>query len=599
MLTTRMSVMVALVVALPALMAAVPQRQPATESAPAAPGGEPSLVPVTLNVVVTDKRGRPVPTLKAADFQLDDNGETQTIGSVELRTPTSLATDAAAPITSDVDEIAAAREPSTRVIALFLDEFNVSPGANTDRVREAATRFINEYVRPRDLIYVLKPMGPVNAIRFTRDRAVALAAVTGFAGRKGDYEPRSPFESEFFGRTPGAVESARTQIVTTGLRELTLKMGELRPSRGALLLVSEGFSRPGGVEKRRLPDWQGLARAAGHFNLPIYTLDPGDPEPPAADADSAPAPDRNQVTLQSLATQTGGEAVADARDLLPSLARISRDLDTYYVLTYTPTKPTDGRFHPIVVRTTRKDTQVRVPSGYWSPLSTEWRTWLNRPLTTAPALPTRAVRRSRLVDLWSGFERDSDGRLQLVLSWEPTPLGMTSKLRPTEVSVKASGPDGTALFDGGLGPVDPDSPVPGTDRVAIPVTTGRVQLDLIVKGGDGATIETAAQDLDVPVARGNGPVLLAPQIVRARTVREFKELAALATAAPSPGRVFSRGERLLIRVPAYNPDGSDISVAAAVVNLRGQKIRELTRTPADGSVVLPQFESHAVVPRAG
>ena len=48
--------------------------------------------------------------------------------------------------------------------------------------------------------------------------------------------------------------------------------------------------------------------------------------------------------MQSIAAQTGGEAVSDGRELLPALARMSRDLDGYYVLTYQPSQATDGRF---------------------------------------------------------------------------------------------------------------------------------------------------------------------------------------------------------------------------------------------------------------
>ena len=45
----------------------------------------PAPVNISINVVVTDRRGRPLVDLKPADFQLDDNGVTQTLASVELR----------------------------------------------------------------------------------------------------------------------------------------------------------------------------------------------------------------------------------------------------------------------------------------------------------------------------------------------------------------------------------------------------------------------------------------------------------------------------------------------------------------------------------
>ena len=180
---------------------------------------------------------------------------------------------------TEEDERAAAQDPATRVFAIFLDEFNVAPGVNSARVREAATKFLTESIRPGDLLYVLKPMDPVNGFRFTRDRAAAQATIARFEGRKGDYAPRTAFETQYIGRTPAAVDGARAQIVTTGLREMIMAMGELRPARGAIVLISEGFSGTAASERRRLPDWQGLARASSHFNLPIYTFDPRDPVP--------------------------------------------------------------------------------------------------------------------------------------------------------------------------------------------------------------------------------------------------------------------------------------------------------------------------------
>ena len=174
-------------------------------------------------------------------------------------------------------------------------------------------------------IHVLKPLDPVSGFRFTRDRDAARAVIEKFEGRKGDYTARTPFETQFFGRTPEAVENARAQIVTTGLRELTMKIGDLHPTRGALVLISEGFVKGPGAEQRRLPDWQSLARAASHFSLPIYALDPRDPAPVSDDPAAPTVRDRGLDTLQSIAAQTGGEAVSDGRELLPALgANVAR-----------------------------------------------------------------------------------------------------------------------------------------------------------------------------------------------------------------------------------------------------------------------------------
>jgi hypothetical protein len=109
-----------------------------------------------------------------------------------------------------------------------------------------------------------------------------------------------------------------------------------------------------------------------------------------------------------------------------------------------------------------------------------------------------------------------------------------------------------------------------------------------VKAADGSVLDTSAIDVDTPAVRGPGPVILQPQIVRARTVRDFRTLAAQADAAPTPSRTFSRSERLLIRVPGYSPDGSAVTTSVAVSNINGHTIKTLDQVPAERGI--PQFD---------
>jgi VWFA-related protein len=541
---------------------------------------------------VLDRRGRPLLDLKSGDFELDDNGIAQKIVSVELRSISATAGAPIAPIVTEDDERTAARDPDTRLFAVFLDEFNVSAGTNSSRVREAAGRFVADYVRPRDLLCVMKPLGSVTAIRFTRDRAAALAAIESFEGRKGDYAPRTDFEAQYFGRVPAAVESARMQIVTTALREVTMRIGELQSTRAALILATEGLVNTSAIDRRRLPDWQTLGRAASHFKVPIYTLDPRDPPPAPADPGRSAVADRGSIALRALAAQTGGESVGDGQQLLPALARLSRDLDTYYVLTYRPSEATDGRFHPIQVRARREAVEVRTPSGYWSPLSSEWRTWLHKASGPAVSLPTRALRRSPFIDVWYGYERTADGRLQFVFTWDPTAFSSRGrKPPPATVLLRASTSSGTTVFENDVRAASAasDGDV-ARARGSFQIAGGRLQLDLTIRAADGTVVDTAAQDIDVPVFRGEGPVLLPPQLVRARTAREFRDMVSEITAPPSPSREFSRAERLALRVPAFNPDGAPVTIAASIVNLRGQRLRELQQISPSGWTGLPQFD---------
>ncbi|MEP6918668.1 MAG: hypothetical protein ABJC89_23715, partial [Acidobacteriota bacterium] len=271
-----------------------------------APSDSPLPIPlVRIDAVVTDAQGRPILDLRPSDFELLDNGSAKPIGGVELRTaPRGGAVDAG-PIASEADEERAARQPGARVFAFVLDEFHTSPGASAARLREAVTQFIDRNLGPRDLAVVMKPLDSVATIDFTRERAVLQRVVDGFTGRKGDYAPRSPFEEQYIGRAPAAVKAARIQIVTAALRELTLRLGDLKADRGVLVLFSEGFPRDNTGGRNRIPDLQGVVRASGRFHLATYTFNPAAPQDDAAPAER----ERATAMLQWLAEQTGGRAV--------------------------------------------------------------------------------------------------------------------------------------------------------------------------------------------------------------------------------------------------------------------------------------------------
>ena len=139
-------------------------------------------------------------------------------------------------------------------------------------------------------------------------------------------------------------------------------MGDLNGGLGGIVLMSEGFtSDVPRARERRLPDLQGLVRAASRFRVLLYAFDPGAvPSPPtdSASTDADPVAESSAV-LQSLARQTGGDALTAGQDLAPAFQRVSSDLDSYYVLTFTSTNPNDGRFHSVQVTSKRRGAQVR------------------------------------------------------------------------------------------------------------------------------------------------------------------------------------------------------------------------------------------------
>ena len=562
---------------------------------------------VRLDVIVTDKSGKPMTNLKPSDFAIVESGVTQTLDSAVLTS--KLAATPAGP--ADVRPVAAAgvhvspgeppskleerlaREPGARVFAIYLDEFHVSAGASSQRVRDAVGRFIDEELRPSDLAVVMKPLDHLDAIRFTRDRDALKAGLASFAGRRGDYTPRTSFEEQYIGKVPRAVRAARAQIVASGLRALATRMGELDGGLSGVVLVTEGFATEGMQSReRRLPDLQTLVRAASRFRVVLYTANPGDVHTAAADADAGlAADDAAAATLESLARQTGGDAVERGGDLLAGLRRVSRDLDTYYVLAYRSTTASDGRFHELKVTSTRRDVLVRARAGYWAPLPAEPRT--TRVQTPAFSFP-RPMRRSPLIQSWLGTTVEQDGRRRVTFTWQPAPAApATAKrvARPEVVALRVTTTAGTVLFEGEVFPVMPGSTGAARAESAVfDAPQGRLQLDLNILRGDGSKIDVGMEDYDLPELKKGPPVILPPQLFRATSAREFREISGNANAAPQPGREFRRTDHLLMRVPTFDAAGGRVQVSAKLINRTGTVLAELAPTADRSLTAISQFD---------
>jgi VWFA-related protein len=586
---------VALLVAVPAAQS-VSIAQKDTATAP-----EPASRTIRIEAIVTDKHGKPVVDLRPADFAVFDNGVTQKVTDVQLTRRAARAgsvgpVDTPSAINSPEDEERAAREPGTRVIAVYLDEFHVSAGASSERVRDAVSRFITEQVRPSDLVVVLKPLDQLTSIRFTRDRDAARKIVESFSGHKDDYAPRTQFEEQYIGTSPVTVRRARAQIVMSGLRALASRIGEFDAGLAGIVLVTEGFNTDVPKSRdRRLADLQSLVRTASRSRALVYALDPS-PSPftgsDAADTDTV-QPESVMSAFQSVARQTGGDTVPAGGDLVPGLQRVSSDLDTYYVVTFTSAATSDGRFHDVRITSGRKDAQVRSRAGYWAPFAADVRTTTR--LNLPPIVPMRAVRRSPLIESWLGMMMETDGRRRILFTW--TPANVVSRPgksvgRPEIVALKVTTLAGAVLFEGEVTPVRGSSTVTGqrTDAAVFAADTGRLQLDLTIFQADGTKLDVGSQDFDVPELRPGRPVILPIQLFRAASAREFREISADLNAAPLPGREFRRTETLLLRVPTFDASGNTVTVSARLLNPVGSTVAELTPLPIDNPTAMSQFD---------
>ncbi len=507
---------------------------------------------VRVTAVVTDRRDQLLRNLKAADFEVVVDGQPQAIEGVEY----------------------VSGNTSPRMYVFLLDEFHTA-AEDSPAIREVLQRFVDTRLRPGDLTVVFKPLDALTSIKPSADREELRRAIATFEGRKGDYTPRTTFERNYMAQAPAAVQSARAQIVTSALRAIATAIPQLAASQPAVIvLISDGFARS--RTGRDLPaSLQSVVRVVNRADAPVYAFAPSLPR--QVEAEGAPPPDPAFVALRSLTTESGGRLFAGPAERDAGFARMMSDLDAHYVLSYHAAHGNDGRFHMLQVEVKRPDVQVRARSGYVAPMSETMRAALAPP----SAAPVRVLRRSPLIQSWSGVTPAETGRALVMVTWTPsatlppTVTATTQKPRAATVVIKASTPDGTVLFDGPVGPTgDPVSPgVPNHASFDAPL--GPVRVDMKILDVKGVVIDTDARDLTVPKPQSSGPTIYAPAVLRARSAREFRELSGDPNAAPVPTRDFWRTDRLLIRVPAFDASGSPVAVAATLLNRLRQPMRSV------------------------
>ncbi|MCM3878797.1 MAG: VWA domain-containing protein [Vicinamibacterales bacterium] len=508
---------------------------------------------VRLDAIVTDHSERPILDLHAADFELTDSGEVRAIERVALQ-----------------------KAAGRRIVAIFLDEFHVDSGEGARRAQAALHDFVDNQLRPDDLVAIMKPLDPLNTIQLTTDRVAVRAAIDAFEGRKGDYAPRSTFEEQFISRAPRSADASRAQIVTSALQALAIRIGEAGEGRKGIVIITDGFTPAmarGG--DRPASAAQAIVYAANRFSIALYPISPrinqpGDPRENDADAGRV-------AMLQTLGQQTGGRAVINQAGLAAPLKRAGQDLDEYYAITYRARPAADGKFHPIVLQVKRPGATVRARSGYWAANAASVKAAGN---PARPLLPVRPPHTSTYFRPWIGTSQGPDGLTRVSITWEagaPPPRNQ----RVNAVALKVSREDGAIVFQDRLR---------ASQRITFDVAPGLITLEMGLEGAGGATIDTDVRGMRVPDLRVTKPTFATAQLLRTRTARAFDEVSADPNAAPSPAREFSRTERLLLRIPVYGPGGTTPDVTAQLLNRVGSPMRRLTQLAAPSPAGLVQFD---------
>jgi VWFA-related protein len=514
---------------------------------------------VVIDAVVSDTRGRTVDTLKVQDFELREDGNVL-----------------------QLDEVRFIRDEQ-RVVAVYLDEYHVSAGEATDRVRAALTEFIDHELGAKDLFVVMKPLDSLLTIEMTHDRPAARAIVENFTGRMGDYAPRTDYERQFIAGTPPRIEAARSQVVWSALNALAVHLGTLGSQRKTLIVVTEGLPR---ADRRRgqetLPSLDAAIRASNHANVAVYGVDPG-MEP----LDPAPT-----ESLRRLTVDTDGLLISG--DLGAGLRGAIADATGYYLLTYHASHPADGKFHDVQVHVKRTGAQLHARKGYFAPspddaLRAAVLARLNNPKPAGPVEP--APHASPLIQPWFGWSRGGGGTTRVTFVWEPAARvpGDRSKKIPTRLTLTALAADGTVLFEGpvaptGAGTLDEPGAVP--TRAVFEAPPGRVKLRMAIHDAAAQLLDRDVRDIVVRDLKGE-VAIGTPEVLRARNARELRTVDE--SGVPVVSREFSRAEQLLVRVPVYGPSGAQPRVSAKLLSRMGQAMRDLSVTAPSGSDTFDQI----------
>ena len=523
---------------------------------------------VRVDVTVIDRRGEPVSNLTQDDFAVEEDGVPQAVSSFKFVSadgqPSTGDADSL-PIRSPEHAAAEAARDEVRVFVIFWDEYHIGRMAEAIKGRRALTSFVSTAFGPSDLVALMDPLLPVDALRFTRDRRELAEKIARLEGRFGLYTPtRSAAEDNMLQLRD--IARVRSEVTISALRSAAVHLGSIKEGRKSIVFVSEGLT---GLGLEQLSQIRELTETANNNNTAIYTLDPAGLTGGSSDS------------LREIAENTGAEAFVNTNTPEKGLRQVVREASAFYLLGYSPSRsPQDGKFHKIGVKVKRSGTDVRARRGYWAPDATQIE-HARTEAAAAEAIPSdvttamavlSAARAERFVDVWVGAHRGVDEGPSVTVAWTPrAAAGRPDPARTVSVAVKGAGGDRSfeARLDAGV--------------LSFPSPPGALQLQVSVRDGAGNILDEERRPFLVPDLSANALAIGTPILARARTVIDARALADGGAARPFAGREFSRTDRLYVRFSVYGPAAPDPAVSAGLTNKGGASLLKLTVVKVAGA----------------
>ena len=650
----------------PAPDQAAPAQTPPAPGAPAAPATQPATPAfrtginfVRVDALVTDNKGNAIENLTQDDFEVYEDNKPQKVESFRYIKVEGNPLEGELPrqIRTTWDEETELARDDVRLFVIFYDDYHVRRGSAL-AVKRQLTEFIRKNVGPNDILGVMYPLTPFSTIGYTRNHEAVIKEIERWDGRRFDYRPMNEFEERYAYYPTEIVERIRNQVSLSALEALATGLGTKREGRKSIILISEGYSNylppqlrdpvaaeqgmrnpnrgtlagERNVDERTteqraqffaytdlLTDLREVFTAANRANCAIYALDPRGLAAFEFDIDQGVGQQLDKAsldagldTLRTLADETDGRAIINSNDLVKGLAQMVKDASSYYLLGYTASSPTDGKFKQIRVRVKKPGLQVRARKGYWA-LSNEDVAAVTAAATRVGPAPEigealaqiETPLRARTIRTWIGTARGENGRTAVTLVWEPAPVLAGERREPAaQLAVTAGGQTGTAYFRGKVpGAAGASATPPATGaaagggaeggRITFQAPPGPLQLRMSVEGAACQVLDSDFRDLVVPDYAKAEPLLSVPALYRARTQRDVNLLATDPNPRPSTAREFSRTERLHVRFQVYAPGGGTATPTARLLNRGGAKMTDVAvraaaaRGPADFEADIP------------
>ena len=475
--------------------------------------------------------------------------------------------DLSLPIRSPEHAAAEAARDDIRVFVIFWDEYHIAQMRPTIEGREALTDFVRNAFGPTDLVALMDPLTPLDAIRFTRDRQALADKVHTLQGRLGVYlPPRSPMEEAQM-QMARDVEVVRSQVTASALEGTVLF---LRSHQGRT--QGDPVRQPGHRAARR-------RRGQRHERAVLAGWTRSSSSPTTATPRStrsiraASVPGRRTCCGRSLKTPAAGCFRATHRRRRCDRSSRKRARSTCSD-TRRPKYPADGKFHRIKVRVKRPGVDVRARTGYFAPTLAELESArkATSPRSCPPeishAVSVLAPRPDAAGDLWAGASRGPTGAPRVTVSWMPQ-----DATHPPQVSVVATGADGKVYFDG-------------------PLTERHDSVRRSTRGVEGSPdrarrrrrAEGSRGDLDggAGLRVGRAGHWLPGVLQAPATVSSCGSCTPRLTPRHTPGTDFERTDHLLVRFSIVGSAAEGATITANLLSRRGASLATLPFAPIAG-----------------